>query len=154
MLLLVIPLSQSLEIIDFFKLSPSLCIFWKMSYNWDHTTSSDGFLSFSNMYLSFLYVFPWLNSSFLFTSWILFHCPNVPHIFKLIYLVLLEDNYLTYCDEFCHTSTWISHSYICVLPYHKTPPTFLPTLSLWVVPEHQLWVPGSCIKCILVIYFT
>ena len=26
-------------------------------------------------------------------------------------------------------------------PGVKPPPTFLPTPSLWVVPEHQLWVP-------------
>ena len=96
MLLLVIPLSLLISGNHWFlKLSPSLCIFWKMSYSCDHTTSSDGSLSFSNMYLSFLHVFLWLNSSFLFTSWILFHCPDVPQLFKLINLVSLGDNYLT-----------------------------------------------------------
>ena len=49
---------------------------------------------------------------------------------------------LQYCDGFCHTSTWMSHRCTCVPPAWTPAPTFLPTPSLWVVPEHQLWV--SC----------
>ena len=49
---------------------------------------------------------------------------------------------LQYCDGFCHTSTWINHRYAYVPPnYPETPPSALPTLSLWVVPDHRLWVP-------------
>ena len=33
-------------------------------------------------------------------------------------------------------------------------PTSFPTASLWVVPEHQLWMPASCLELVLVIYFT
>ena len=54
---------------------------------------------------------------------------------------------LQYCSGFCHTWTWISHGCACVPPFW-TPPTFLYTPSLWVAPEHWLWVPffmhGSC----------
>ena len=32
-------------------------------------------------------------------------------------------------------------SYTCVPPILNPPPTSLPTLSLWVVPERLLWVP-------------
>ena len=38
--------------------------------------------------------------------------------------------------------------YMCLL-HPDPPPTSLPTLSLWVVPEHQLWVPSSCIELAL-----
>ena len=48
-----------------------------------------------------------------------------------------EDNYFIYCDGFCHTSTWIGH----VSPSSWTPSTSLLTRSLWIVPEHWLWVP-------------
>ena len=33
---------------------------------------------------------------------------------------------LQYCDGFCHTSTWISHSYTCVSPHPETPSLFSP----------------------------
>ena len=46
-----------------------------------------------------------------------------------------------YCDGFCHTSTWITHRYICVPSILKPPSMSLSALSLWVVPEHQFWVP-------------
>ena len=45
---------------------------------------------------------------------------------------------LQYCDSFGNTSTWISHT--CA-PQSWTPSLSLPNLSLWVVPEHRLWVP-------------
>ena len=48
---------------------------------------------------------------------------------------------LQYCDGFCHTSSWINHRYTCVTPILNPPPTSLPTLSLWVTPEHGPWVP-------------
>ena len=51
---------------------------------------------------------------------------------------------LQYCGFFCHSSTWISHGCTCVLPFLRPPLASLPTPSLWVVPEHQLWVPYSC----------
>ena len=41
------------------------------------------------------------------------------------------------------------HRYTCVPSILKPPPISLPTLSLWVVPEHWLWLPcsmlGTCI---------
>ena len=58
---------------------------------------------------------------------------------------------LQYCDGFCHRSTWIIHGYTFApaSPSILNPsPTSLPTLALWVVPEHQIWVPcfthGTC----------
>ena len=45
---------------------------------------------------------------------------------------------LQYCDSFGNTSTWISQT--CA-PQSWTPSLSLPNLSLWVVPEHRLWVP-------------
>ena len=54
----------------------------------------------------------------------------------------MEDNSLQCCDGFSHTSTNISQSQVYMCPsILKPPPTFLLTLSLWVVPEHLLWVP-------------
>ena len=40
---------------------------------------------------------------------------------------------------FCHVSTWISHGCTCV-PHPEAPPTSVPTLPLWVIPEHQRWM--------------
>ena len=57
------------------------------------------------------------------------------------------------CGGFCHTFTWISHG--CTLvPHPETPPSSVPTPSLWVVPQHQLWCPASCIQFARVTYFT
>ena len=67
--------------------------------------------------------------------------------FKLIYLnwrmIMLQ-----YCDGFYHPTTWTVHGYTCVPSILNALPTSHPTLSLCVVPEHQLWVP-----CFM-IYFT
>ena len=41
-----------------------------------------------------------------------------------------------------------------VSPHPEPPPVSLPTPSLWVVPEHRLECPASCIKLALVICFT
>ena len=47
---------------------------------------------------------------------------------------------LQYCGCFCHTSTWINQGCACVS--HSWDPSHLPQHpSLWVVPEHQLWLP-------------
>ena len=74
-------------------------------------------------------------------------CSNLPKDETKFYIFLFFLSYfnwrliaLQYCGGFCHTLTWISmgeHVYPCPEP----PPTFLPTPSLWVVPEHWLWVP-------------
>ena len=45
------------------------------------------------------------------------------------------------------------HELATVTPVNS-PPTCLPTLSIWVVPEHLLWCPASCIELALVICFT
>ena len=60
---------------------------------------------------------------------------------------------LQYCSGFGHTLTWISHGFTCV-PHPKTPPTSLPTPSLWVILVHQPWALVSCIKPGLEICFT
>ena len=46
---------------------------------------------------------------------------------------------LQYCDGFCCTTRWIGHRYTCAPPPSWTPS--LPNQSLWVLPEHWLWVP-------------
>ena len=64
----------------------------------------------------------------------------------------MEDNYHIVM-VFCHISTWIGHRYTCVPPILNFPPSSLPTLFFWVVPEHWLWVlffmhqtcTGACI---------
>ena len=53
----------------------------------------------------------------------------------------MEDNYFTVLWWFCHTSAWISHRDTSVPTILNCPPISLPTLSLWVVPEHWLCVP-------------
>ena len=60
---------------------------------------------------------------------------------------------LQYYEVFCHPSTWISHKYTCVSPSCNPLLTSLHTLSPWVIPEHQLWCPASCIKLALIICF-
>ena len=59
---------------------------------------------------------------------------------------------------FRHTSALIGHGYTRVLlPFPtilNSPPTCIPTLRLWVVPEHWLWVPYYTHKLRLVICFT
>ena len=61
-------------------------------------------------------------------------------IFELVYfnwrIITLQ-----YCGGFCYTFTWISHKCTCVPPFWTLHTTSLRTPSLWVVPEHQLWVP-------------
>ena len=62
---------------------------------------------------------------------------------------------LQYCDSFCHTSKWFGHRCTCVSPI-STPPISLHTLSFWVIPEHNLWVPcfthQTCTGCQLYIW--
>ena len=53
--------------------------------------------------------------------------------------------FLPYIDM---NQSWV---YMCPTVLNS-PPISLPTPSLWVVPEHQLW--ASCIEFALVIYFT
>ena len=60
---------------------------------------------------------------------------------------------LQYCSGFCHTLTWISHGFKCILN-PVPPPTSLPTPSLRVFPMHQPWALVSCIQPGLVICFT
>ena len=78
-------------------------------------------------------------------------CPLLKHLFSLpsrlprLFLKLIVSfNWriitLQYCDGFCHTPTWISHRFTYP-PILNPPPVSLPTPSLWVVPEHWLWVP-------------
>ena len=56
-----------------------------------------------------------------------------------------------YC-VICHTLTWISHG-VHVSPQPEHHCHFPSHPSMWVVPEHQLWVPASCIRLALVICF-
>ena len=51
---------------------------------------------------------------------------------------------LQYCSGFCHTLTWLSHGFTCVIPI--PPPSSLPIQSLWVFPAHQPWALVSCIQ--------
>ena len=77
-------------------------------------------------------------------------CFFFPPIFKIYFnwrLITLQ-----YWGGFCHTLTRISHGCTCVPPILNLPPTSLHTPSLWVVPEHQLKCPASCIEFALFIY--
>ena len=47
---------------------------------------------------------------------------------------------LQYCNGFCHTSIWISHSYTCAPSILNPLPMSLPTPFLLVVTEHWPWV--------------
>ena len=74
-----------------------------------------------------------------------YHLISKNYSYKLIVFSINFFNWmlitLQYCGDFCHTSTWISH-WCTRVPHPEPPlPTSLPTLSLWVFPEHQLWVP-------------
>ena len=68
------------------------------------------------------------------------HNPPLKVLFKIKLIHYFNWRIITlqYCDGFYHTSSWISHRYICVPPSWTSPPISLPTLSLWGVPEHQL----------------
>lgn len=75
-----------------------------------------------------------------------------------LFVLIQRINYsIQYHDGFCHRSTWIIHGYTFA-PASPTilnpPPTSLPTLALWVVPEHQIWVPCFMHEFINITYFT
>ena len=46
---------------------------------------------------------------------------------------------LQYCSGFCHTLTWISHGFTCVVHPGPPHPTSLPIPSLWVFPVSFLF---------------
>ena len=46
-------------------------------------------------------------------------------LFKIFYWTMIA---LKYCAGFCHTSTWISHTYLC---------PFWPETTVWVTPGHE-----------------
>ena len=66
---------------------------------------------------------------------------------QIIYIILfmLEDNYLQYCDDFCHTSAWVGAWYIYVPSFLNPIPASPLILLLQIVTDHWLWV--SCIIC-------
>ena len=61
--------------------------------------------------------------------------------FKLMYLFSLEANYFTILWWFWPYINMIQPQVYMCPPSWTTPLTALPMPSLWVVPEHQLWVP-------------
>ena len=67
-----------------------------------------------------------------------------PRCHDLIFFIFIYFNWrlitLQYCDDFCHTLTWIHHGCTCV-PILYCPPTSLPIPSLWVIPAQQPWAP-------------
>ena len=64
--------------------------------------------------------------------------------------IKLEDNYNIVMAFAIHQYESATVSPLILNPL----PISLPTLFLWVVPEHQLWVPASCIELTLVVGFT
>ena len=66
----------------------------------------------------------------------------------------MEANYFTTLWWFS-PCTDMNQPWVYRCPPNLNPlPTSFPTASLWVVPEHQLWMPASCLELVLVIYFT
>ena len=66
----------------------------------------------------------------------------------------MEANYFTTLWWFS-PCTDMNQPWVYRCPPNLNPlPTSFPTPSLWVVPEHQLWMPASCLELALVIYFT
>ena len=60
--------------------------------------------------------------------------------FSIINLFWLEDNYFTILGWFLkYNMNWPQCT---TLGHMCPPPTSLPTLSLWFVPEHWLWMPA------------
>ena len=77
--------------------------------------------------------------------------PSFSHFFFSFIFISWRLITLQYCSGFCHTLTWISHGFTCVL--HPDPAS-LPIPSLRVIPVHQPWALVSCIQPGLVICFT
>ena len=77
----------------------------------------------------------------------------------LYFYVLINFNWiiitLQYCDDFCHTSTWISHRYTCVPPSYWSP--FPLSSSLYpsgLSQSTDFRYPASWINLALAICFT
>ena len=61
-------------------------------------------------------------------------------LFFIYYFKLFNWRLITVYGGFWHTLTWINHGCTCVPP-SWTPLHTPPTPSIWVVPEHWIWVP-------------
>ena len=66
----------------------------------------------------------------------------------------MEDNFFTYCDDFCRTLTWISQGCTCVPPSRPPLPPPSPPHPFGLSQSTSFECPASCIELTLVIYFT
>ena len=70
----------------------------------------------------------------------------------LFYFIRLTNHFnwriftLQYCDSFCHTSTWISHGYICVSPSWTPLPRLSPPHSFGLSQSTGFGCPASCMN--------
>ena len=108
-------------------------------WSWRRICKPEGWRNLYFIYLFIYLLFIYLFFSFLFFSFFFF----------ISWRLITSQHF----SGFCHTLTWISHGFTCIL--HPDPPSpSLSTRFLWVFPVHQARARVSCIPPGLVICFT